>query len=114
MRFDKIAGGIMLISVGLVGAAGPTSAAPAADVMNTATEAKTNAECVYHVRFNDTPVRENPDNSSPIRKYKSKGEKVTGPCREHYDVEGTTWYTAVHCSCAKHGYGWIPSNWLRY
>jgi hypothetical protein len=68
--------------------------------------------CVYYVRYNYTPVQENPDTDSVVRKYKRAGSRVTGPCRAAYDVESRTWFTAVDCSCATRGKAWIRSYWL--
>ena len=69
-------------------------------------------QCVYYVRYNNTPVQENPDTDSVVRKYKNAGERVTGPCRAAYDTESRVWFTAVDCSCATDGIGWIRSYWL--
>lgn len=68
--------------------------------------------CVYHVRYDWTPVQENPDTDSVVRKYKHAGQRVTGPCRAEYDLEGATWFTAVDCGCATSGKAWIRSYWL--
>lgn len=70
------------------------------------------ATCVYHVRYNWTPVQENPDTDSVVRKYKFAGARVTSPCWAVYDTEGGTWFTAVYCGCASDGIGWIRSYWL--
>lgn len=95
-----------LLAMGLV------LSAPAATAA-TATSAGSVADtCAYTVRYNWTPVQENPDTDSVVRKYKHAGERVTGPCWAEYDTEGGTWFTAVYCSCASDGIGWIRSYWL--
>jgi hypothetical protein len=71
----------------------------------------TGDQCVYYVRYDNTPVQENPDTDSVPRKYKNAGARVTGPRQAAYDTESRVWFTAVDCSCAIHGFAWIRSYW---
>jgi hypothetical protein len=64
--------------------------------------------CVYYVEVY-AYVRENPDGQSVIRKSKGAYERVTGPCRT---VSTDYGWTAVYCSCASDGIGWMLSNKL--
>lgn len=66
------------------------------------------ATCVYYVETY-AYVRENPDIDSVIRKSKGAYERVTGPCRH---VRTDYYWTAVYCSCASDGIGWMLSNKL--
>jgi len=107
-RWASAATSAAMLTVGLTVLATPTaSAASSAEAATTM-----NGPCVYHVRYDGTPVQENPDTDSIARKYKKAGERVTGPCKAQYDTEGATWFTAVDCSCASAGKAWIRSYWL--
>lgn len=107
-RWAGAATSAAILTVGLTALATPTAgAAASAETVTTM-----NGPCVYHVRYDGTPVQENPDTDSVARKYKSAGSRVTGPCKAEYDVEGATWFTAVDCECASRGYAWIRSYWL--
>jgi hypothetical protein len=111
LRLARLAAviGLVLPALGLF----MVSSAQAAPNAGTArTTASVSATCVYHVRYDWTPVQENPDTDSVVRKYKFAGEQVTGPCWAVFDTEGGTWFTAVYCSCASDGIGWIRSYWL--
>jgi hypothetical protein len=68
--------------------------------------------CHYDVFTDATQVRENPDTDSVIRKWKYWMEHVTGPCQEVLDGESGVWFTAVYCTCATDGIGWIRSSAL--
>ncbi|HEY0640417.1 MAG TPA: hypothetical protein VGD67_22530 [Pseudonocardiaceae bacterium] len=68
--------------------------------------------CYYNVVVDQTAVRENPDTNSVVRKYKYRGELVTGPCQRVLDTESGVYFTAVNCSCATDGIGWIRSSHL--
>ena len=68
--------------------------------------------CVYDVFADPTPVRENPDTGSVVRKYKYWMETVTGPCQQVLDHESGIHFTAVYCTCATDGIGWIRSAHL--
>ncbi|HEY0637042.1 MAG TPA: hypothetical protein VGD67_05290 [Pseudonocardiaceae bacterium] len=71
------------------------------------------AACSYVVYWvYESPVRENPDTDSVIRKYKYHTEMVSGPCMETLDNESGVWFTAVYCSCATDGIGWMRSSHL--
>lgn len=94
-----------------------TAASPASAQVTAQTDSEDSATfaaatCVYHVRYNWTPVQENPDTDSVVRKYKFAGAQVTSPCQAVYDTESGTWFTAVYCGCASDGIGWIRSYWL--
>ena len=67
--------------------------------------------CSYTVTTNDAPVRENPSFTSVIRKTKSAGSLVTGPCVS-LNSGGVLW-TALDCGCASDGIGWMVSGFLR-
>jgi hypothetical protein len=92
-----------------LGLALPMSAQAAAT--DTTTDSTITA-CVYDVFADPTPVRENPDTGSVVRKYKYWMETVTGPCQEVLDVESGIHFTAVYCTCATDGIGWIRSAHL--
>ena len=68
--------------------------------------------CAYHVRSNHTPVQDNPNTDSQVLKYKYASDRVTSPRKAQYDPAGTTWFTAVDCSCTKTGVAWMRSDWL--
>lgn len=70
------------------------------------------SSCVYDVFADPTPVRENPDTGSVVRKYKYWMERVTGPCQQVLDQESGIHFTAVYCGCATDGIGWIRSAHL--
>ncbi|MEU0877489.1 hypothetical protein ABZ345_02735 [Lentzea sp. NPDC005914] len=70
---------------------------------------------VYRV-IENAYVRENPDNDSVVRKTKYAGEEVRNCFGTHAGEPGSEW-TAVNCTCATDGQGWIISRklqWLRY
>jgi hypothetical protein len=97
-----------MLTMGLTVLAAPTAgAATSAEAVK-----MLNGPYVYHIRYNNTPVQENPDTDSIVRKYKEANARVTGPCKAQYDTEGATWFTAVDCSCASKGLAWIRSYWL--
>jgi hypothetical protein len=103
----SVARSVVLLTVGLTVLATPTATASAEVV-----KPMHYGPCVYHVGYNHTPVQENPNTSSQVLKYKNASDRVTSPCKAQYDPAGATWFTAVDCSCAKTGYGWMRSNWL--
>jgi len=108
-----MAGALTALSFGVLAAAATgAQASPAGGDGVKAGAATVADQCVYYVRYNNTPVQENPDTDSVVRKYKNAGERVTGPCRAAYDTESRVWFTAVDCSCATDGIGWIRSYWL--
>lgn len=107
-RWASAATSAAMLTVGLTVLATPTAGA----VISAEPVKTMNGPCAYHVRYDRTPVQENPDTNSKIRKYKFAGEPVTGPCKAQYDTEGATWFTAVDCSCASDGKAWIRSDWL--
>ncbi|MEU0886166.1 hypothetical protein ABZ345_46980 [Lentzea sp. NPDC005914] len=69
------------------------------------------AACTYVVRYDGLAVRENPSPNSEVRKYKEYGSIVNGPCANHQHSSGE-WYTAVYCSCATDGEGWMRTVYL--
>lgn len=107
-RWARAATSAAMLTVGLTVLATPTAGAAA----SSATVTTMNGPCVYHVRYDGTPVQEDPHTDSVARKYKSAGSRVTGPCKAEYDVGGAIWFTAVDCECASSGYAWIRSYWL--
>jgi hypothetical protein len=71
--------------------------------------------CHYTVRFNNSPVRENPDTNSVVRKHKQAGQGVTAnwPCEIVVDPESGVAFAEVVCSCATDGQGWMRKDHLR-
>ncbi|MFI6908306.1 hypothetical protein ACIBKY_44090 [Nonomuraea sp. NPDC050394] len=112
-RRMAMSGALAVLAAGLVTSAGTgAQAATSAFTTRSAHAASAGGGCVYFVRYNHTPVQENPDTDSIARKYKPAGARVTGPCRAAYDTESRVWFTAVDCSCTTDGIGWIRSYWL--
>lgn len=107
-RWARAAASTAMLTVGLIILATPTASA----AVSSATVKTMNGPCVYHVRYDETPVQEDPHTNSVTRKYKPAGSRVTGPCKTEYDAESATWFTAVDCQCASSGYAWIRSYWL--
>jgi hypothetical protein len=68
--------------------------------------------CSYEV-IAEAQVRETPSINSVVRKTKPVGSIVTGPlpCYPQYGTDGRLW-TAVDCSCATDGIGWIIAHKL--
>lgn len=98
-----------LLTVGLTVLATSTATATAsAEVVKTMHY----GPCAYHVRYNHTPVQENPNTNSQVLKYKNASDRVTSPCKSQYDPAGATWFIAVDCSCANTGDAWMRSDWL--
>jgi hypothetical protein len=101
------------VTLAFLALAVPASVAGAAPASADSTVHPDNGPCRYQVVNNGTPVQENPDTNSVVRKYKDAGQYVTGPCRKALDSESGVRFTAVDCTCATDEIGWIRSYSLQ-
>ncbi len=82
--------------------------------MAAATETGVASTCGYRVLWGSSAVKEEASPSATIRKWKHQGDLVTGPCFElRHPPSGTQW-TAVFCTCAEDGIGWMNSVSIDY
>lgn len=73
--------------------------------------ASANGPCLTTIMHSPTPVRENPDTNSVVRKYKYRGDRVTGPCGATLDIESGVVFVPVDCTCATDRIGWVRGSY---
>jgi hypothetical protein len=102
---------VLAIAPAAVVLAAPANAAPAPAVSVHPNGAQA---CDIYVVTENAYVRENPSSNSVVRKTKYAGEQVTDCSGAHASEPGGEQWTAVDCSCATDGIGWIISRKLSW